>query len=293
MYTYLAFGFRISSEVELSKFIAKSFDTVDLYFKQQDIECSIEKPIIQTPHIIANKSAFILKTKFTHFYFEKKTNTLFLSFSDKHQFEQYLYGPIMAIICAYYKHIPLHASGVVYNDKSILLLGNSGSGKSTLLYHLIQKHQSSFFADDIVTLTKSQKLIQALPSFPDIKLWHDAVERYHAPVTKQVHPDINKFLINARLFFNTQKQTPSTIFILRNHVLPNTSIEKVKGIDKFFNLLNYIYRENIINSLFRQNVFDTLTNLANQADIYIIHRSHSITPEKWNSFVADFLSFIK
>ncbi|NSW44487.1 MAG: hypothetical protein HPY79_01475 [Bacteroidales bacterium] len=293
MYTYLAFGFRISSEIELSKFLATSFEQADLYIKKKAASYDIEKPIIDKIHIKANKTAFELRTKFTQFFFDKTRQTLFTSFTNKHQFEQYLYGPIMAIICAYYNQIPIHASGVVYNDKSLLLLGNSGSGKSTLLYHFIQKHQARFFADDIVAVRKEQQLIKALPAFPDIKLWLDAIERYHASINKQVHPDINKYLINCHSFFNTQIQSPSTIFILQNHVTPNTFIEQIHGVKKFILLSKYIYRRNIVESMFRQNVFETLTTLANQTDIYIIHRSHSITSEKWDSFIMECLKLVK
>lgn len=292
MFFYKAFGLKIKSAIELEKLIAVEKLQPDVLFFNTPSDTIIENPSLIKRNFQANNHSFEFKIANANFYFNALTKKLTFSFTNKQQFEQYLYGPVVALISAYLKKIPLHAAGVIVNDKVILLAGNSGSGKSTFLFHLLQNYQSRFFSDDMVVLAKKESLVYVYPSFPEIKLWLDAIERYNATKIKPVHPDIQKYFVDVRNFFIPKEQFPQVILIFQTTPNSQLKIEKITGVNKYLYLSKNIYRSNIIEKLFKQNVFEYLTALANQTQVYIISRPTVVSAEQWNIFVDNCLKQI-
>lgn len=292
MFFYKAFGLNIESDIELKKLIAVEKLQPDVLFFNNPSDTIVDNPSIIKRNFQANNYSFAYKIADTNFYFNAITKKLTFSFTNKQQFEQYLYGPVIALISAYLKKIPLHAAGVIVNDKVILLAGNSGSGKSTLLYHLLQNCQARFFSDDMVVIEKKEWMLYAYPSFSEIKLWLDAIERFNATKIKPVHPDIQKYFVDVEKFFIAKEQFPQVIFIIQTNLNSQLKIEKVTGVNKYLHLSKNVYRKNIIEYLFKQNLFEQLTSLANQTQVYIISRPAVISTEQWNAFVDNCLKQI-
>lgn len=292
MFYYSAFSLNIESDVKLEKLVAVEKTQPDVIFLNNPSDTIIDNPSIIKKNFQANNYSFAYKIANTNFYFNALTKKLTYSFTNKQQFEQYLFGPVIALISAYLKKTPLHAAGVIVDNKVILLSGNSGSGKSTFLYHLIQNNKAQFFSDDIVVLDKKESMIYAYPSFPEVKLWLDAIERFKATKIKPVHPDIKKYFVDIKNFFIENEQFPEIIFIIQTSLNSQLKIEKVTGINKFIYLLKNIYRRNIIEILFKQNIFEQLTALANQTQVYIITRPVNTETNKWTEFVNNCLKQI-
>lgn len=292
MFFYKAFGLNIECDIELKKLIAVEKLQPDVLFFNTSSKSIIDNPSIIRKNFQANNYSFAYKIADSHFYFNALTKKLTFCFTNKQQFEQYLYGPVVALIAAYLKKIPLHAAGLIVNDKVILLAGNSGSGKSTFLYHLLQNYQARFFSDDIVVIQKKEKSVYAYPAFPEIKLWLDAIERFNATKIKPVHPDIQKYFVDVKKFFITKEQLPQVIFIIQTTLNSQLKIEKVTGVNKYLHLSKNVYRKNIIEYLFKQSLFEQLTSLANQTQVYIISRPVVVSTEKWNAFVDNCLKQI-
>lgn len=292
MFFYKAFGLNIESDIELKKLIAVEKLQPDVFFFNNPSDTIVDKPSIIRRNFQANNHSFAYIIADTHYYFNATTKKLTFSFTNKQQFEQYLYGPVVALISAYLKKIPLHAGGVIVNDKVLLLAGNSGSGKSTFLYHLLQNYQARFFSDDMVVIEKKEKNVYAYSAFPEIKLWLDAIERFNATKIKPVHPDIQKYFVDVKKFFIPKEQFPQVIFIIQTTLNSQLKIEKVTGVNKYLFLSKNIYRSNIIEKLFKQNVFEYLTALANQTQVYIISRPVIISTQQWNAFVDNCLKQI-
>lgn len=289
MYYYSAFGLNIESGVDLEKLIAVEKLQSDVALHYQKTDAIIESPIINKKNFQANDYSFTYRLGEMSFYFNFLQRKLIFYFSNKQQFEQYLYGPVFALMAAYFKKLPLHASGVVINDKTILIAGNSGSGKSTFLYHLLQNYYARFFSDDLVVVEKNGSILKAFPSFAEIKLWLDAVERFNTVVIKPVHPDIKKYFVDVKDFFVNKPQIPQVVFILKTSLNSKLSVEKVTGVNKYLCLSKNIYRKNHIEGLFKQTVFEQLSALANQTKVYTISRPAAVEEKQWNEFVGNCL----
>lgn len=292
MFFYNAFGLNIESDIELEKLIAVEKLQPDITFHYNDFYTVIQSPIIEKKNFQANTTSFAYHIGDTHFYFNFLKKQLFFSHSNKQQFEQYLYGPVVALIAAYNNKLPLHASGVVVQDKAFLIAGNSGSGKSTFLYHLLQNFQARFFADDLVVIGKKDTIINAYPSYAEIKLWLDAVERLRAKIIKPVHPDIKKYFVDVRKLFINKSQIPQAVIILQSTMNKQLKMEKITGVNKYLVLSKNLYRRNHIDQLFRPRVFEQLSTLANQTNVYIVHRPVLIDSSQWDEFVTNFLNQI-
>jgi len=292
LYFYSAFGLNIASDVPLNKLIAAGELKPDVAFCFGKAEVVIDNPIIVKKTFQANHFSFAYHVADTLFYFNFLNKKLIFSYTNKQQFELYLYGPVIALISAYFGKIPLHASGLIVHDKTILIAGNSGAGKSTLLFHFIQNYQARFFSDDIVVMEKKGSIIQANPSFAEIKLWLDAIERFNANIIKPVHPDIKKYFVDVKSFFINKIQIPQVVFIIQTTQNTTAQFEKVTGVNKFLYLIKNVYRRNHIEILFKKNIFELVATLANQTQVYILHRPFAINNELWNEFVDSCLEQI-
>lgn len=87
----------------------------------------------------------------------------------------FLLGPVMGVVL-HQRGLPVfHASAVEIDGNAVAFLGGKGWGKSTMAAALhAQGHQ--VIADDVVALDFSDRgLPFALPAFPQLKLWPDAI----------------------------------------------------------------------------------------------------------------------
>ncbi len=74
----------------------------------------------------------------------------------------------------------VHAAAAVRDDRAVLVAGDSAAGKSTLLAALIARGWR-MLADDLTPVTlNDESLPIALPTFPELILWEDALERLGA-----------------------------------------------------------------------------------------------------------------
>lgn len=75
--------------------------------------------------------------------------------------------------------IVLHASAVEADDGAVVFAGEAGSGKSTLAAALAAAG-ANVIADDAVLLDVRNDDAWAVPSYPGLRLWPDAAERFGA-----------------------------------------------------------------------------------------------------------------
>lgn len=89
----------------------------------------------------------------------------------------YLYGSVFAIAAMRWGLFPLHAACLRFGRGVAAFSGRSGAGKSTLAAMLIDRGRA-MMADDVTLLDLSEDgPPRALPSFPRVKLWQDALDR--------------------------------------------------------------------------------------------------------------------
>lgn len=285
-YNYKAFGFQISSEIPVKKFIKSNNKETDIFIQHLKEKPQLNNIIFSKGNLIISDNSFLLDVGDNCFYYLHSEKSLFFKKSNELRFEQYLCGPVFSLICAFNKLIPLHASIININNVSILICGNSGSGKSTLLYHLIHKYSGKFSADDLASLRSDSDKIKSLPAFPEIKLWLDAVERFNAKIIEPVHPELKKYYVEVANHFKYQEHLPKIIFVIQPTLKESINIEKVIGLQKFLLLSKYIYRKTIIETVFRQLTFKTISALANQTTIYLIKRPYHLETSEWESSIG-------
>ncbi len=291
MYKYSSIGFTFISDTPILKLEPTPFINYDkiIYIKSflNFSPPELKNCLFSNNYFSGNEEAFILKAFDFKFYFSKKENILYTSNITTNQdlFEQYLTGPVFALISFYHNRIPFHASGILLNNKPILILGSSGAGKSSLSYHLITTYKASFFSDDLVCIENNPYC--AIPSFAEIKLWKDAVDRYQIVNVRPVRNNVNKFIFNVQQYFNQQIQKPYHWYILKTTPYETPSIEEITGINKYLKILPFIYRKSIILHLFPKMVFEKVSQITKYIKLYEIKRPLKNHDLSWHQFIEN------
>jgi hypothetical protein len=70
----------------------------------------------------------------------------------------------------------LHASAVLTPDGAVAFTGPSGSGKSTVAAELVRAG-CAVLADDCLVIEEHDGRFRAVPAYPGLRLWNDAIER--------------------------------------------------------------------------------------------------------------------
>ncbi len=89
----------------------------------------------------------------------------------------YLLGAVMGALLYQRGFFVLHASAIEVNGCAALFLGGKGFGKSTMAAYLHARGHR-LLSDDVVALRLADDAaeFQAMPAFPQLKLWPDAIE---------------------------------------------------------------------------------------------------------------------
>ncbi|MGC6331203.1 hypothetical protein [Rhizorhabdus sp. FW153] len=118
----------------------------------------------------------------------------------------YLYGTVFAIAAMRWGLFPLHSACLRFGNGVVAFSGRSGAGKSTLAAMLIDRGRA-MLADDVTLLDLSEDGAPvALPSFPRVKLWQDALDRMQIDATglERVTGDVEKFKLPVAEAFHAQ-----------------------------------------------------------------------------------------
>lgn len=293
-FCYKAFNFVIYSEVPINKLheAISVQGNNKLYIKQGNVVCECKNILFERRNIRIFDDGFIFQPGTLYFSYKHSEQTIYFKNSEHRLFEAYILGPIIALVSAFHEFIPLHASGLVVRNISMLLLGNSGSGKSTLLYEILKKHKGFYFSDDLVLAKKQNNLVTVVPSYPEIKLWQDAVDRLSADKICPVYHKINKYYIKDENRFLNQHTTPNILIFLQTSTQSDIQVDKVSGSQKWLYLNAMIYRKLWIESVFQKEMFEVLSQLSNQCIAYKIVRPLNVQKEEWEKTLDRLLNEI-
>jgi hypothetical protein len=94
--------------------------------------------------------------------------------TDAETLDHLLLDQVMPRILAQQGRLVLHAGAVQVTNHAIAFLGDTGSGKSTLTASL---HAGGYplLCDDGLVLTQAEGTTLALPTYPSLRLWPDAI----------------------------------------------------------------------------------------------------------------------
>jgi hypothetical protein len=130
-----------------------------------------------------------------------------------------LFGPVMAYWLESQSTTVLHASAVATEIGAIAFLSHNGGGKSTLAAAMM-RCGSRLLADDMLAVTTRSTAVQALPAYPEMRMWPDVARFFIDDLQSftTVHPESPKLRIPVGAgTFGEFCQTPT---LLRAMYLP-------------------------------------------------------------------------
>jgi hypothetical protein len=145
----------------------------------------------------------------------------------------FLAGTIQAVIWHQRNLLPLRASAIVVNDRTLVLAGPTAAGKSTLAAALLgQGHK--LMADNICVLDFASSIqIRVLPGSRRVALWHDALEHLGIEIAGLPRALLAKkqYLIDRHDHFEPQAGNLATVVVLGRRVGSAVSIDRLRGFE--------------------------------------------------------------
>ena len=186
----------------------------------------------------------------------------------------FLLGSVLAACLQQRDIVTLHASAIETAGGAVLFAGVSGSGKSTLLAALVDRGYT-MLADDVTgVVLGADGRPMALPAFPCVRLWADAVDAlaWQARTRGKVRDELEKYLAPVERF-RTQPLAVGAVFTLASHNRAEFEIEPASRGGAFRELLRYTYRMKFLRGLGRQHDhFRTVGVLARQVPLARVKR---------------------
>src|ERR1051326_5999853 len=167
-------------------------------------------------------------------------------------------GPLQAILWHQRGLIPLHASAIAVNARTVALAGPSGVGKSTLAAAFaIRGH--AVLSDDIC-IVNTREGPTVLPSTPRLRLWRQALDHFSIPLDglPRALSRSEKYLIEGNWIDAEQRQLGAVILLSRG-TCRKVTIRRVRGRSAFSSLQDVVHMFGIARSLgFEAAIFTAL-----------------------------------
>jgi hypothetical protein len=138
----------------------------------------------------------------------------------------FLLGTVMGAVMMQRDHLVLHGNAFRVGDACAVVVGHSGAGKSTLAAEF-DRRGFDVLSDDVVPINAD---CFAIPGYPRIKLWDDALERLGVETNglERINDAHEKFQLP--LHRNAIEALPLRwIYVLERHAGSELTIEAVHG----------------------------------------------------------------
>lgn len=161
----------------------------------------------------------------------------------------FLLGTVFALLCQRRGVVPLHACCIRLETPTgpvaIAVAAASGTGKSTLAAEF-RAQGCAVLADD-VTVVSLQGL--ATPTFPRLKLWHDALRHFRQPTEalEQVRTGMEKFSIPLKQEFASEPLPLAALYHLsRVENVRHAEMVRLRGLKATLALHQALYQHRAI-----------------------------------------------
>jgi hypothetical protein len=185
----------------------------------------------------------------------------------------YFLGPVMGFLLRH-RHITcLHASAVQLHDQAVLFSGDAGYGKSTTAAALALRG-APVLCEDIVPLELTEGRYWAVPGYPRVCLWPDAVAKLVGDVDALplISPTWEKRYLpldGVRAQFAKEKKPLGVIYLFGQRASDPGAprIEEVRPKDALLGLVQNTYMNWLIDRERRAEEFDELWKIVQQVPI--------------------------
>jgi hypothetical protein len=163
--------------------------------------------------------------------------------ADPLQVRLFLLGTVMGAMMMQRGHLVLHGNAFRVGDACAVVVGHSGAGKSTLAAEL-QRRGHDVLSDDVVPVDRDGT---ALPGYPRIKLWADAVARLGVDPAglDRVVSKLDKF----ELPLTRAQAEPLPlrwVYVLERHTGTDLTITPAGGMETFSLLHEHTHRNELV-----------------------------------------------
>lgn len=278
---YRVYGLVIRSEIEFEELI-ETDQAYDVDISLQPVPEKIKRKLMnRVIAIIENSLIFRINDVF---FYTSNGNQIIIEMNqqmDINTIKLYVLGTCLGAILMQRGTIPLHGSAIQFKSKGVLVLGDSGAGKSTLVNCLLAK-DCLILTDDVIATCKDNNKYFALSSYPEQKLHEEALAKntiklYRNKKVPYIDNNKKKYYISRSSQFFDGKTSIDIIIVLVISDDVKLEITKVKGVKKVEMLMNNIYRYEFITGLnILEKCFEVCSEIASQADIYLIRRPQNL-----------------
>ena len=274
---YTAFGLRVRSSVALPfRPSSTTRSEPDVVVRFGAAPASLPAPVVKRRFWEAAPGAFLLTIDGVARYHVTDGRRILIEpcGGSHHDVGVFFVGSVFAALLLQRGVVPLHASAIATGAGAVLLGGSSGVGKSSLLAAL-SKRGHAMLADDVTGVIVDRSRPVALPAFPDVRLWSDAVDAldWRTRAGRQVREGIEKFILPAERFHG-EPLGIRAYFALRTG--DGFAVEKASPRAAMDLLFTHTYRRHFLWGLGGQEAhFSTVERIAKHVPVFRMMRAAS------------------
>ena len=274
---YTAYGLRIRSGIVLPFAAASPVAEPDVDIRIGRAPAALDAPRVRRPNWEAAPGRFLMYVDGVARYFvrEGREITVEPAGDDAGARNAVLLGSVFAACLKQRGILTLHASAAVTDAGAVLFAGHSGIGKSTLLATLVERGYP-MLADDVTgVVPDGGGAPLALPAFPCVRLWADAVEAlgWQGRTGERVRAGVEKYQAPVGRFSGGPLPVRAVV-VLARHNQDDVEIETAPAVTAFALLARRLYRKRY-NRAFGQEreQFRAVAALARQVPVVRVSRS--------------------
>ena len=246
-FCYQVFGLRLESEVALPRLAPGSVEAsqFDVSIRLAPIASQgLPSPITIYPRLQLAPNAAWLSVDGVGRFLVMNGNLILIdpaNHADMQTVCLYVLGSCLGAIMHQRKRLILHGNAIKVGKEAIIFVGPSGVGKSTAAAGFY-KRGYSILADDLSVIDNSNNV---LPSYPQIKLWADAIDRlsYDRSRFERIRSQVDKFEMPIKEQFHKEPVRVNTVYVLHKDARSDFLFEEVTGMRKVIPLRNETYRK--------------------------------------------------
>lgn len=178
---YIAFGLRISSELNLPELILAAPEAVeDVVIRQADLTAWSGE--LEQANFVMLDERFMFQIPGTAIYAVREGKEIEVSIfsgADPDTVRLFVLGTCMGVLLMQRRILPIHGSAVVIGERAYAFVGESGTGKSTLAAAFRQAGYQ-MVSDDVIAVKATASSAIVYPAYPQQKLGLDSLLQLEA-----------------------------------------------------------------------------------------------------------------
>ena len=163
--------------------------------------------------------------------------------ADERDVRLYLLGTMLGAILMQRGHLVLHGNAIRVDSSAAVVVGRSGAGKSTLAAEF-SRRGLDLLSDDVVPVDATGN---ALPGYPRIKLWGDALEALGLDTDGYERIIASRAKFHVPISRGRLDALPLRwVYVLETHAGPELELTEAAGVDAFELLHEHTYRRELL-----------------------------------------------